>query len=162
MQWMCQHQCMRLRSLKGSLLWLDSPVFTPVCVRPRAFALHTDVSLLPVQLSSAAPGFSSTSNFHLCSNATFSNTLSPTPPPPHPALRHSSAGRYSSARSSTLLNDGWRMSNTAPAFRSFFFVRGWLTPWTSLSLKLCHSSRSPLLPPLLGMHASRPESWELS
>lgn len=87
-----------MSTAKGSLSRLDK-VLVP-CSDTRehvpALAVSSGVNLPPVRFSGAAGSFSS-SNSHLCSNA----AAPPTPPPPL-AFRHSSPGRYSSARWSTL------------------------------------------------------------
>lgn len=116
--------------------WTKSP--SSVCTSP--LALSSDDDLLPVQFSGAAASLSS-------SNSQF-RSYAATPPPQSSlrSFRHSSAGRYSSARRSTFLNDGWRMSNTAPIFLSPFHTMLTDTVRISLLQTLSYFPFSPLSP----------------
>lgn len=143
-----------MSTVKGSLSWLDKVLV--ICfeahVHIPVLAVSSDVNLFPVQFSRVAGSLSSY-NSHLCSIA--AAPPSPYPPTPHPAFRHSSAGRYSSARWSTLLSDGWRMSNTALLPLSYD------VDWHHEDLSLCDFVIFSLLL-LLSLHFYRPESSEFS
>lgn len=120
-------------------------VLTPVCTNPCCSLIN----LLPVQFNS--------SEFFLFSRAVVDAAASHPPPPRHRLVfRHSSAGRYSSARWSALLNDGWRMPDAAPIFFQFHKM---LTDTVKISF-----FETVILPPppLLRMYTCRPESLEFS
>lgn len=145
---------LHMSTANGSLSWLDK-VLVP-CFDPRAhippLAVSYDVNLLSVRFSGAAGSFSS-SNSHLCSNS----AAPPIPPPPHLTFRHSSAGRYSSARWSTLK---WWMENVKHCTR-LLLPLSYDVDWHHEDLSLFETlSYFPF--PSSSLHFYPPESLEFS
>lgn len=132
---MCQQRARQQREVFHG--WTKSS--SSVCTFP--LALSSDDDLLPVQF--VAP--LQVSQVPILSSALMLSPLPPPPPPPC-SFRHSSAGKHSSARRSTFLNDGWRMSNTAPTFLSPFHTMLTDTVRISLLQTLSYFPSSPFSP----------------